>query len=266
MLSGFITESGNYSSLDPKFKMRVETVSAFLKSKGYDVETTIDSGIKAFLEANRYQSDYVEGRSPFHEIGHLAGCATSGSISDEIRALIFEIAFNDGLYSQKNPKDFSVHTYAPDKKGLKQKQIISQSIASHFSRYAEASGYLLTKTLQAFLNVCKNTLIPFGQKAEKRAIDEYWAYKIKQADSSVSAEEREKLANRAYLQNQFFLAITGGRALHNLSSHELVNLPLASLGVQFNHAANDNSELFSFIPDEDLVELTDAIKTLEFAA
>lgn len=262
------------------FSARVENASRVLQSHGIDTSITVKDAIDIFTRSNHFEDDGDKNsRFMCHEVAHPSGCATSGTPADEARTMFFETAYMKGGYLAKNFANKSLYGTAEDFEHAepaalfqKIKDNIHIRIKSGVSYYEEKIKKYqslleeISKEKSGFLGWKK--LLHLNRKKALKA--EIARLQNINKDNTLNDEEFEPLFHRALEQDEFFQTITNGRPLYALSTAELGQLPIAFLGVEFNKAANDNSELFTHIPSEKLKKMAEEIKasapTMDLAA
>jgi hypothetical protein len=178
---------------------------------GISTDMTCAQAIGRFYEKTGYSADYTRRRGEFHEICHVAACATEGLKKDEAPAAIFEMVLMRGVFRQRNIADKSI-TPAPG--------FTAPPVPSLDESYGLAHR-AVAETLASSLvgHYLKTLQMPF-------IMQKY-----------LSREDAAQIHQQAIRQDELLRAATGGRPLYMLSTAELEALPAAFLGVTWDEGA-----------------------------
>ncbi len=245
-----------------RFKARVLAVCEVLKKYGIDTEIKLDDSVDLFFRRTGFQSNFLDSAGFYHEAaGHIGGCATTGTITDEGRAAIAEAIFcGDKSYDSLA---YNQHDRYADEFDAPIKKI---RLTPKFDAFIEHR----IKTAADYLEIQKNYLLrvfkdgqsyyPPEEQIKRDRIDR------QSQESVLSVEDKQALIERVSRQNEFFLKLTGGRPLEGFLIESLKTLPTAFLGVAQTNEQNPEMEAFAAIPEDVMDAIETQIYTLDMAA
>lgn len=193
------------------YNQRTALFAEFLHQNGYDKNVTVRDMIAFFHGRPGVDTDLFKGnpRGVFHETMHGLANAFDGSGASEASATVFENIFMRGGFGRLNKSDQSL---------FGETEPITERSSTDRSH---TQSVLLISNANAHFSVLQ----------------------AKQLQTAAALE------NRAIKDEAFFRALTGGRALYQLSSSELLDLPITCLGIFKAENPNDPEGINSFVTE-----------------
>jgi len=234
-----MTQLGYMDKLNIQLQVNKENIGRSIdacEDANIDASYIIGQAIELFISThNLYDFDDPDLRNEFHDAMHIVSFSYDSSPRSEAFAGVAEIALLREPYNGNMNDMLEQYRNSNLRGGYMQAAVRKFNSAGHEDFEKPA---------------------PVGSLKDALALGQerlHYTLKRQNSDEAVTEEEMTEVYNYALGVDEFFRDLMGGRAVYQLSSKELLETPLAFLGLE--KTGKDDELSFAEIPQEKRSEI-----------